>query len=110
MVEDETRALDRKTLLLLRLHGDLSDPIGPPSLQEMGRDMMDLCSIVVLTVVAGLFLALRRRFMVGLYRVAVGCGMLLSTLAKDFFDPCALTSGRTGRLSKHRVPLQVIRR
>ncbi|WP_281981743.1 phosphatase PAP2 family protein [Thalassorhabdomicrobium marinisediminis] len=90
VVEGSTTALDRDILLLLRNAGDLSDPIGPWWLEEMGRDLTALGGVAVLTlltVVVGVYFALRMRFAQALYLwVAVGGGILLSSFAKNFFD------------------------
>ncbi|SEL36174.1 undecaprenyl-diphosphatase [Roseovarius nanhaiticus] len=50
VVEGSTRDLDRDVLLLLRTPGDLSDPIGPWWLEEMGRDITALGGVAVLTI------------------------------------------------------------
>ncbi len=89
VVEGETRALDEKFLLLLRNPDDLSDPLGPYWLEEMGRDFTALGGVGVLTLVTlsvlG-FLLLRRQFHACLYvAVAVGGGILMSSLLKMAF-------------------------
>ena len=42
VVEGTTRDLDRDILLLLRTHGDLSDPVGSPVVEEIMRDLTAL--------------------------------------------------------------------
>ena len=90
VVEGTTRDLDRDILLLLRTPGDLSDPIGPWWVEEMGRDLTALGGVAVLvltTVVVSLFFLLRGRFSTTLYvLVTVGGGIVISSLAKEFFD------------------------
>ncbi|WP_424927997.1 phosphatase PAP2 family protein [Amaricoccus tamworthensis] len=90
VVEGSTRNLDRDILLLLRTPGDLSNPIGPPWLEEMGRDFTALGGVAVLTlttVVVAVFFLLRHRWTSMLYiLVAVGGGILISGFAKEFFD------------------------
>ncbi len=90
VVEGSTRNLDRDILLLLRTPGDLSNPIGPPWLEEVGRDFTALGGVAVLTlttVVVAVFFLLRHRWTSMLYiLVAVGGGILISGFAKEFFD------------------------
>ncbi len=90
VVQGSTRNLDRDILLLLRTPGDLSDPIGPLWLEEMGRDFTALGGVAVLTLttlVVAMFFLLRRRWTSMLYiLVTVGGGILISGLAKEYFD------------------------
>lgn len=88
--EGGTRTFDRQLLLLMRTAGDLSDPIGPPMIEEIGRDLTALGGVIVLTLAtlatSGFFL-LRRQYTSAAYLVAtVGGGILLSSYAKGFFD------------------------
>jgi len=88
VVEGSTSSLDRDILLFLRTPGDLSDPIGPWWVEEIGRDLTALGGVAVLvltTVVVSLFFLLERR--TALYILAtVGGGIVLSSIAKEFFD------------------------
>ncbi|MEP3331206.1 phosphatase PAP2 family protein [Sedimentitalea sp.] len=90
VVEGSTHNLDRNILLLLRTPCDLSDPIGPWWLEEMGRDITALGGVAVLTlttlIVSMFFLLLHRRASVLYILVTVGGGILISSIAKDFFD------------------------
>ncbi|SNY92289.1 undecaprenyl-diphosphatase [Cohaesibacter sp. ES.047] len=90
VAEGSTQSLDRDILLLLRTSGDLSDPIGPWWLEEMGRDLTALGGVAVLvltTLIASVFFLLRHRWTSMLYLVAtVGSGIVLSSIAKEFFD------------------------
>lgn len=90
VVEGSTRNLDRNILLLLRTPSDLSDPIGPWWLEEMGRDITALGGVAVLTlttlIVSMFFLLLRRWASVLYILVTVGGGILISSIAKDYFD------------------------
>ena len=87
--EGSTEILDRRILLALRNPADLSDPIGPPWLEETMRDITGLGSVftvVFVTAAVALFLALdgHRRiaaFVVG----AIGGGELVSTVLKLFY-------------------------
>ncbi len=90
VIEGSTRNLDSQILLLLRTPGDLSDPIGPMWLEEMGRDFTALGGVGVLaltTLVVSVFFLLLQRWKSTLYvLVAVGGGILISGVAKEFFD------------------------
>ncbi|KAA9010186.1 phosphatase PAP2 family protein [Histidinibacterium aquaticum] len=90
VLEGATRDLDRDLLLLLRTPGDLSDPIGPPLLEEIGRDLTALGGVIVLTMttlaVAGFFLLQGKiRSTIFLF-CAVGGGILISGIAKEAFS------------------------
>lgn len=90
VVEGTTRGLDQTILLMLRATEDLSDPIGPPWMEEAGRDLTALGGVVVIggaTLLAAGFFAMRREFasMVFLL-VSTGGGIALSSLAKGYFD------------------------
>lgn len=89
VLEGATRNLDRDILLALRSSADPSALIGPPWLQEMGRDLTALGGVAVVslaTVIAAVFFLLqgKPRSMVYLL-IAIGGGILLSTIAKDAF-------------------------
>ena len=90
VVEGATRDLDRDVLLALRSSGDLSDPVGPPWVEEMGRDLTALGGIAVLTLATALvavYFLMRHRFSSMLFLlVSVGGGIFLSGVAKEFFD------------------------
>ena len=90
VLENETHAFDESVLLALRSPTDRSDPLGPGWLEEFMRDITALGSTGVLAfitlAVAG-FLVLQRKANAALFVVvAVGGGMLLSTLLKMGFD------------------------
>ncbi len=90
VVEGESRATDSRVLLALRNSNDLSDPIGPLWVEELGRDFTALGGVGVLTLltlsVAGyLWLIGKVRAML-LVLGAIGSGLLVSTLLKQGFD------------------------
>jgi undecaprenyl-diphosphatase len=90
VLEGDTHAFDETILLALRSPTEHADPLGPGWLEESMRDVTALGSTVVLTfvtlAVAG-FLVLQRKAHAALFVVlAVGGGMLLSTLLKMGFD------------------------
>lgn len=51
MAEGGTMAIDRRLLLMLRVPGDISDPLGGRSLEEAMRDLTALGGFTVLTLV-----------------------------------------------------------
>lgn len=90
VMEGETRAFDTAILLALRAPGDAADPLGPPWVEELARDVTGLGGLGVLTfltVAAAGLLWLQRRRGTALYVLAaVGSGVTLSNAAKSFFD------------------------
>ncbi|GEO98368.1 phosphatase PAP2 family protein [Methylobacterium haplocladii] len=87
--EGSTEALDRKLLLALRNPADLSDPIGPPWLEETMRDITgwgSVVTIVFITVSACIYLMLTRRRRIALFVLAaIGGGEAVSTVLKLFY-------------------------
>ena len=65
VMEGSTAAFDRSVILAFRSAGNVSDPIGPPWVQEMARDITALGSFAVLGIllfaVVGYLLLTRRR-------------------------------------------------
>jgi undecaprenyl-diphosphatase len=49
--EGEAQGIDRTILLALRSRDDLADPLGPPWLEEMGRDLTALGGTAVLSLI-----------------------------------------------------------
>ncbi|WP_296720657.1 phosphatase PAP2 family protein [Erythrobacter sp.] len=90
VLEGESHALDTRLLLALRNPEDISDPIGPGWIEEVGRDFTALGGVGVLTLltlaVAGYFLLNGKRRAMWLMLAAVGSGLLVSTLLKQGFD------------------------
>jgi undecaprenyl-diphosphatase len=90
VLEGETHAADEAILLALRTAGDPADPIGPPWLEEMGRDATALGGVAVLTfitVAAVVYLLLAGKRRAGLFvAVSVTSGILLSSALKAGFD------------------------
>lgn len=90
VMEGETATLDQTLLLALRNPADPSDPLGPAWLEELARDLTALggtgvLALVTLTVV-GFLLLQRKTHAALLLAVAVGGGMILSTLLKLGFE------------------------
>jgi undecaprenyl-diphosphatase len=90
VIEGETHVFDEAVLLALRDAGDPSNPIGPVWFQEVMRDFTALGSLAVLTLltvaVAGFLVLQGKRHAALLVVVAIGGGMLVSTLTKLGFD------------------------
>lgn len=90
MAEGETRGFDRAVLLAFRMPADPAQPIGPPWLAEVARDLTGLGGGTVLTGVtlgvAGYLALARKRGAALLVLASVGGGMVLSTLLKLGFD------------------------
>jgi undecaprenyl-diphosphatase len=89
VTDGEVRDLDRAILLAMREASDRADPIGPPWVEEMGRDLTALGGATILALVSGfaaLFLWMaRRRRTVGFLALAFGGGQLMSFLLKRGF-------------------------
>lgn len=90
VIEGDTQSLDESLLLALRNPADLSDPIGPGWVEEMGRDFTALggVGVLVLIMLGALgYLLLARRYRAALFAaIAVPGGILLSTVMKMGFD------------------------
>lgn len=90
ILEQETASIDERVLLSLRNPADRSDPLGPDWVEEIGRDITALGGTAILTLftlVAFVYLVLRRKFRAAVFTIAaVGGGILLSTLLKIGFD------------------------
>jgi len=89
VIEGDTRALDERLLLALRTPGIPSDPLGPPWLEEAGRDFTALGGtgvMVFLVVAVTLFLALARRRAEAVILVVASLGALgLELLLKGWY-------------------------
>ena len=90
VVEGDTHRLDMAVLLALRTTGDHSDPIGPPWVEEMMRDLTALGSyafiILVVAAATGYLLLIRKWGLALLMISAVAGGILISNLLKIGFD------------------------
>lgn len=90
VLEGETVVFDERIILIMRNPNDLSDPVGPQYLEELGRDFTALGGAGVLgllTLAVAGYLLLERKFrLAGLLVIAIGGGVLLSSLLKHSFD------------------------
>ncbi len=88
--EGATHAFDTEILLALRNPADLTHPLGPAWVQELGRDVTALGGFAVLTsvtlAVAGFLWLQGNRRSMWLVLIAVAGGQVLSSLAKYGFD------------------------
>jgi undecaprenyl-diphosphatase len=90
VLEGDTSAFDRNILMALRNADNPAEPIGPPWLQEMGRDVTALGSVAflgfVLIATVGYLLLIRKQALALLMTVAVLGGEILSTVLKNAID------------------------
>jgi len=90
IVEGDTKAFDRKLIVAMRDTQDISDPLGPKWVEEMGRDFSALGGVGILTLLtlasAGFLLLDDKRRSAAFLLVAVSGGLLLSVALKSGFD------------------------
>src|SRR5690606_19838206 len=90
MGEGDSQELDRALLMALRSPSDVSDPIGPPWLEELGRDFTALGGVAVLSLitlaVVGFLLLLREVRTAAVVLLSVVGVVLLSLLLSGLFD------------------------
>lgn len=88
--EGSTEDFDRELLLSMRNPSDLTDPIGPGWVEEMGRDFTALGGISVLTVttlaVLGYLMMHRRKRLALVVLVATLGALVVSTVLKHTID------------------------
>jgi len=86
----QTNRIDTALLMALRNPADPSQPIGPPQLAEMMRDITALGGVAVLTIlslgVAGYLVLMHRYDLVALVIVSVGGAIVLNYFLKLGFD------------------------
>lgn len=90
VMEQETQSVDERILLMLRNPKDLSDPVGPRWVEEVGRDVTALggmTMLTLLTVAVTVYLLLERKPHLALFlAVTVGGGIIASLVLKTVFD------------------------
>lgn len=90
VLEGEAHAVDRAILLALRVAGDPAQPIGPSWLTIAVKDLTTLGGYTIIAVIGLLiagYLALLRDFRrIALIAVSFVGGLVLSQVAKGFFD------------------------
>jgi undecaprenyl-diphosphatase len=90
VIDGESRALDERILLSMRTTSDPNDPLGPPWVEELARDITSLGGLAFLTLMtlaATGFLLLQRKSHLALYLVlVVSTGALASQSMKSLFD------------------------
>lgn len=90
VIEGDTVVFDRAVTMGLRDNGDILNPIGPPWMEEAGRDVTSLGSfsilalIVILTLIS--LLLMRRPKTAAYVAFAVVSGTILSTVFKQIYD------------------------
>ncbi len=89
VVEGEADEIDRMVFLALRERADINNPLGPPWLQEAALEITALGSFAVLGLITFAvivwLLLLRKAGTAALVAIAVGGGVLISTLMKSGF-------------------------
>lgn len=90
VMERETQSMDERILLSFRNPEDVTDPLGPHWVEEVGRDLTALGGVAVLTLltvaVTG-YLVLERKPQMALFlAVTVGGGIAASSLLKLLFN------------------------
>ena len=90
VMEGSSRALDVAIIVAMRNPADLSDPLGPRWLEELGRDFTALGGVgvlLMLTLATAGYLVLAAKRRIALFVVVAVCsGLLLSSLFKSAFD------------------------
>ncbi len=90
VLEGETSSLDETIILMLRDPDDRTDPIGQPWLEEMMRDFTGMGGVGFLTLITmaviGFLLFARKPKAALAVVVAIGGGILISSLLKAGFD------------------------
>lgn len=92
VMEKETRHFDEVVLLAMRVPGDTADPIGPPWVKEMARDITALGGFTLLTSVTliatgvALFSGKRRLAVAGVISVVAG-SILVGILKQGYNRP-----------------------
>ena len=90
VVEGDTLAYDRSILLAMRSPSDPADPLGPGWVEELGRDLTALGGVGVLLMlslaVVGYLLLQQRRRTALVVVLAIGSGLILSTVLKFAFE------------------------
>ena len=88
--EGETAAFDRAAILAFRSAGNISDPVGPPWVEEEVRDITALGSIIVVVILSSAvifyLLLLGRRGAALLLLISLAGGTVLNDLLKYIFD------------------------
>jgi undecaprenyl-diphosphatase len=90
VIEGDTLTIDETILLAMRNSNDHSDPLGPPWLEEMGRDFTALGGagvVWLVTAVVCLYLLLARRWsLIWLILIVVAGSLLFNQLLKAGFN------------------------
>lgn len=89
VLEGESLDLDKRILMMMRNPADISDPLGPPWLEEMMRDMTALGGVAVVTLMTlacfGYLMANKRRAEALYVLAAISTGIAFSSILKFFF-------------------------
>lgn len=89
VIEGDTITFDEAAIRVMRSPDNLADPVGPPWLEEIGRDLTALGGVAVMTLTILLvcsFLFLQRKRRTAWFVLfASGGGFAISMLLKEFF-------------------------
>lgn len=90
VLEGETTSVDERLLLALRAPSDTSNPLGPPWVEDIARDVTGVGGAGILTLLtlasAGFLLMQRKAHLAAYLMAAVAGGTIVSTLLKLGFD------------------------
>jgi undecaprenyl-diphosphatase len=88
--EGRTQSVDEYLIRLLRSPSDVSDPLGPPWLEEIGRDLTAIGGIATIALITAAvlgYLWISGKFHAAVFViVAIGGGLGLSTVLKGLYD------------------------
>src|SRR4029077_14481647 len=90
MLEGDATKFDERILLFFRSANDVSDPVGPPWMEEMARDITALGSYAVLSIVVFavvFYLLMAHQRAAAFWILAAVCGgVILNNLRKLVFE------------------------
>jgi undecaprenyl-diphosphatase len=90
VLEGDAAKFDQRALLLFRNPSDVSDPIGPPWMEEMARDITALGSFAVLSIVVSavvIYLLMAQQRAAAFWILAAVCGgVILNNLLKMVYE------------------------
>lgn len=90
VLEGDTRVIDMQILLAMRDPADSNEPLGPPWVEEVGRDFTALGGVgiqmLLLILVIGYLAMIRKPNAILLVISAIAGAWILNTLLKELFD------------------------
>ena len=117
MLEGDATKFDERILLFFRSANDVSNPVGPPWVEEMARDITALGSFAVLSIVVFavvIYLLMAHQRAAAFWILAAVCGgVILSSLLKLAYErprPDLVTPQRASSLQAFRAGMPPFRR